>query len=104
MAEAQLEAVKTERELLIAELTTLRMNACSYSTPTRLHPTASYDGGKNLYEFINQMRMMLRTYKHTFTSETQKIDYVSMRLVGGALSWFTALTNIQDTRVSQSVE
>ncbi len=81
------------------------MNAGSNNTPARPHPTARYDGGKQLYEFINQMRMMLRTYKTSFTSEPQKIDYVSMHLVGGgALAWFTALTNIQDPRVSRSVE
>ncbi len=102
--ERQLQALRAEREILISELTALRLQTQPVPVPALLHPTARYSGGKNLFEFIHQMKVMLCRYHHTFNSDAARIDYISLHLVDAALSWFTAISNIQDPRVGGSLE
>ncbi len=73
----QLRVLQQERETMIAELAALRLANPSQARP---HPTARYAGGSNLFEFLNQIRMMLRRYRGTFYTDQDCIDYISMHL------------------------
>ncbi len=89
--QAQLHAMGMEQDSLVAELAALRL---ATRPQARTHPTIRFGGGSN------QMHMMLRQHRSSLTTETVRIDYISMHLVDGALAWFTALSELQDPRVN----
>ncbi len=99
--QAQVRALQLEREALVTELAALRMATPGRARP---HPTIRFGGGPNLHEFLNQMRMMLGQNRSTLVAEVDRIDFISMHLINGALAWFTALTEIQDPQVKTTAE
>ncbi len=84
-----------------AELAALRPTS---SFRWRLHPTARYAGANNLQEFISQMRLMIRHQEVLFNSDADCVDYISMHLVEGVLTWFTALVKLEHPAVTSTLE
>ncbi len=47
---------------------------------------------------------MFRRYPAGFSTDSDRIEYISLHLTDGALSWFTALSDIHDPRIIGTLE